>query len=72
MPIHCTCTVLALYWRQDGVSLLMLTACLLPLPALPAGLQVTKEATTHLAFHPTTDTLIVACAGEPAGMDSNT
>lgn len=26
-------------------------------------LQVTKEATTHLAFHPTTDTLIVACAG---------
>ncbi|KAI7843657.1 hypothetical protein COHA_002559 [Chlorella ohadii] len=24
--------------------------------------KVTKEATTHLAFHPTTDTLIVACA----------
>ena len=32
--------------------------------APPAGLQVTKEATTHLAFHPTIDTLIVACAGE--------
>ncbi|KAL4441841.1 hypothetical protein ABPG77_003757 [Micractinium sp. CCAP 211/92] len=24
--------------------------------------KVTKDATTHLAFHPTTDTLIVACA----------
>ncbi len=29
-----------------------------------SAVQVTKEATTHLAFHPTTDTLIVACAGE--------
>lgn len=31
-------------------------------PAL-CFVQVTKEATTHLAFHPNTDTLIVACAG---------
>ena len=35
----------------------------LPLPPLLARLQCTKDATTHLAFHPTTDTLIVACAG---------
>lgn len=33
-------------------------------------LQATKDAVTHLAFHPTTDTLVVACAGgcEPVGV----
>ena len=47
--LHCPCIHLA--WRRHS--------CIAARPAA----QVTKDATTHLAWHPTTDTLIVACAG---------